>query len=234
MCYVQMMIESLLVPMIVLGYAIGALPIARILSHAWAGIDIREFGTGNPGAANVYRNVGLAPAALVAIVNLLQGLGPVLLARAVGLDEMGAVLVGLAAMAGYGWPVTQRFRGGRGVAVTIGVMSAFAAGPAAVLICIFLACIPMRKTSIATFVGFLTLPLYLTWTGSPSHVVALSLLALAYIVTRRLWGIWGYAEGSDGMTGRILRRVVLDYSPGQRLVGPRVERAGDRVGRDSV
>ena len=228
------MIEPLLVPMIVLGYAIGALPIARILSQLWAGIDIREFGTGNPGAANVYRNLGLVPAVLVALGNFLQGLGPVLLARMVGLDEVQAMLVGLSAMAGYGWPLTQRFRGGRGVAVSVGVMSAFAAGPIGVLICIFLACIPMRKTSIATFVGFLTLPLYLTWTGSPSHVVALSLLALAYIVTRRLWGIWGYAEGSDGMTGLILRRVILDSSPGQRLVGPRVERAGHGIGRDPV
>ena len=229
-----MMIEPLLLPILVLGYAIGSAPVARILSHAWAGIDIREFGTGNPGAANVYRNVGLMPAVLVATGNFLQGLGPVLLARAVGLDELQSMLVGLSAMAGYGWPVTQRFRGGRGVAVTIGVLSAFAAGPAGVLICIFLACIPMRKTSIATFVGFLTLPLYLTWTGSPSHVVALSVLAFAYIVTRRLWGIWGYAEGSDGMTGLILRRVILDSSPGQCLVGPRVERAGHGIGREPV
>ncbi len=229
-----MMIEPLLLPILVLGYAIGSAPVARILSHAWAGIDIREFGTGNPGAANVYRNVGLAPAVLVGLGNFMQGLGPVLLARAVGLDELQSMLVGLSAMAGYGWPVTQRFRGGRGVAVTIGVLSAFAAGPAAVLICIFLACTPIKKTSIATFFGFVALPVYFVWTGFASHVVALSLLALAYIVTRRLWGIWGYAEGSDGMTGLILRRVVLDSSPGQRLVGPRAEPAGDGSGRESV
>ena len=229
-----MTIEPLLFPMLGLGYAVGSVPVALILSQLWAGIDIREFGTGNPGAANVYRNVGLTPAILVATGSFLQGLGPVLMARAVGLDEPQSMLVGLAAMAGYGWPVTQRFRGGRGVAVTIGVMSAFAAGPAGVLICIFLACIPIKKTSIATFFGFVALPVYFVWTGFAPHVVALSLLALAYIVTRRLWGIWGYAEGSDGMTGLILRRVVLDYSPGQSLVGPRVEPAGDRVGRDSV
>ena len=229
-----MMIDPLLVPMLVLGYAIGSAPIARIFSQIWAGIDIREFGTGNPGAANVYRNVGLAPAVLVAVCNFMQGLGSVLLARAVGLDELQSMLVGLSAMAGYGWPVTQRFRGGRGVAVTIGVLSAFAAGPAGVLICIFLACIPMRKTSIATFVGFLTLPLYLTWTGSPSHVVALSVLAFAYIVTRRLWGIWSYSDSRYGITGLILRRVILDSSPGQRLVGPRIERAGHGIGREPV
>ena len=116
------MIDPLLVPMLVLGYAIGSAPIARIFSQIWAGIDIREFGTGNPGAANVYRNVGLAPAVLVAVCNFMQGLGSVLLARAVGLDELQSMLVGLSAMAGYGWPVTQRFRGGRGVAVTIGVI----------------------------------------------------------------------------------------------------------------
>ena len=82
------MIDPLLVPMLVLGYAIGSAPIARIFSQIWAGIDIREFGTGNPGAANVYRNVGLVPAVLVAVCNFMQGLGSVLLARAVGLDEL--------------------------------------------------------------------------------------------------------------------------------------------------
>ena len=211
------MIDPLLVPMLVLGYAIGSAPIARIFSQIWAGIDIREFGTGNPGAANVYRNVGLAPAVLVAVCNFMQGLGSVLLARAVGLDELQSTLVGLSAMAGYGWPLSQRFRGGRGVAVTIGVLSAFAAGPAGVLVCIFL-----------------TLPLYLTWTGSPSHVVALSVLAFAYIVTRRLWGIWSYSDSRYGITGLVLRRVILDSSPGQRLVGPRVERAGHGIGREPV
>ncbi len=228
------MIEPLLFPMLVVGYAIGSVPVARILIRTWAGIDIREFGTGNPGAANVYRNVGLAPAALVAILNLLQGFLPVVLARAAGLDELAAALVGLAAMAGYGWPATQRFRGGRGVAVTIGVLSAFAVGPAVVLIGMFLTCIPFRKTSIATLVGFIALPIYFIWAGSPPHVVALTGVALIYIVTRRLWGIWEYADGRGGLAGIILRRVILDASPGQRLVGARVEPAGEGTGRESI
>ena len=137
-------------------------------------------------------------------------------------------------MAGYGWPATQRFRGGRGVAVTIGVVSAFAAGPAAVLAGIYLACIPIKRTSIATFVCLLALPVYFALTGWPGLVIALSGLALTYIVTRRLWGIWDYARGREGLAGLILRRAILDASPGQCLVGPRVEPAGERVGRESI
>lgn len=217
-----------------MGYAIGSVPFALILSRLWAGIDIREYGTGNPGAANVYRNVGLAPAVLVATAGFLQGLGPVLLARAVGLSEMGTVLVGLMAMAGCGWPVTQRFRGGRGVAVTIGVLSGFAPVPAAVLAGIYLACIPIRQTSIATFVCFAALPIYFASTGWSGQVVALSGMALAYIVTRRLWGNWEQTEVRNGLAGLILQRAILDASPGQRLVGPRVDRAGEGVHRESV
>ena len=228
------MIDLLLVPMLALGYAIGSVPVARILSHIRAGIDIREFGTGNPGSANVYRNVGLAPAALVAIFNFLQGLVPVLLARAVGLDEIAAVLVGLAAMAGYGWPVSQRFRGGRGVAVTVGVLSAFAAGPAGVLAGVYLASIPIRATSVATLVCFVSLPIYFASTGWSGPVVTLSGLALAYIVTRRLWGNWDQADARFGLAELILRRAILDTSPGQRLVGPRLDQACDGSGRESV
>lgn len=120
-------------------YLLGSIP-TSLLAARWAGgIDLRTFGSGNLGATNLYRALGLKVAAPVGLFDLLKGTIPVILARRVfGAQLAGSpvdwwpLAVGLAAVAGHVWSPFVRFRGGKGVATAAGVFTGLA--PLAVLV----------------------------------------------------------------------------------------------------
>lgn len=111
----------------VLGYGIGIIPTA-ILIASRAGFDLRNEGSGNPGANNALRLGGLKLAAAVLFTEMAKGA----LAAVVGLwigGEAGLVIAGLSAIAGNLYNIVYRFRGGKGLAIAAGVI--LAAWPAA-------------------------------------------------------------------------------------------------------
>lgn len=102
------------------GYLLGSLPTAGLLARS-RGVDLRSQGSGNPGTANALRTSGPALAAAVLIVEAAKGY----LAVAAGdwmADETGAVAAGLGAVAGNVYNVWYGFRGGKGLAITLGVL----------------------------------------------------------------------------------------------------------------
>lgn len=106
-------------------YVVGSIDFAVIVARMH-GVDIREVGSGNPGASNVLRSVGKVPAAMVLLGDTLKGV----IGAAMGLIAAGTVdfksewvfLAGLAAVVGHCFPVFHRFRGGKGVATGLGVL----------------------------------------------------------------------------------------------------------------
>lgn len=104
----------------VAGYVIGSVPTAVWLGRLW-GVDLRRDGSGNPGANNARRLGGPTLAVLVLLVEITKGLA----AAAVGLvvaGEAGAVLSGLGAVTGNVYNIWYRFRGGKGLGITGGVL----------------------------------------------------------------------------------------------------------------
>jgi glycerol-3-phosphate acyltransferase PlsY len=119
------------VAMVVVGYLSGSVNYAIVVTRAVAGIDIRTVGNRNPGTANVGRNVGKGWAALVFFLDVFKGLGPILLTAQV-FDPASTVTkhavlgtVGAAAILGHTKPVFFGFRGGGGIATSIGVLGYF-------------------------------------------------------------------------------------------------------------
>ena len=102
-----------------LGYLLGAVPFAFILGSA-AGVDLRTVGTGNVGAGNLRRTVGIGPAVAAAVLDGLKGLAPVIIARRLGFDDGVAAASGVAAVVGHNWSVYLRSRAGRGLATAVG------------------------------------------------------------------------------------------------------------------
>lgn len=108
-------------------YLIGAIPVGLVLGKLLRGIDIREFGSGKTGATNVLRALGWGPAVATLLGDAAKGTLGVLIGRLLlgqfGVDagHYGEVIGGLAAVAGHNWPVYTGWRGGRGVATTLGV-----------------------------------------------------------------------------------------------------------------
>jgi glycerol-3-phosphate acyltransferase PlsY len=104
-------------------YLVGSIPTAVLVARA-KGIDIYSIGSGNPGASNVARALGKRWAILVFVVDAGKGAVAVAVSRFV-LSQSWAVasLMGLAAVVGHSWPVTTKFKGGRGVATGGGALA---------------------------------------------------------------------------------------------------------------
>lgn len=109
-----------------IGYLLGAIPFAFIVTRAAKGVDIRTVDIGNSGAGAVIRYVGVKSGALVAVGDIGKGLVAVLVAQYLGASLLVSFVSGMAAVAGHIWPVYIGFRGGQGVATLIGVFLALA------------------------------------------------------------------------------------------------------------
>lgn len=108
-----------------IGYLVGSLSFAVIVSRLFGLADPRSYGSGNPGATNVLRSGHKGAAIFTLLFDALKAYVPVLLARHWGLDEVTVVLVGLGAFIGHLWPVFFRFEGGKGVATAAGALLAY-------------------------------------------------------------------------------------------------------------
>jgi glycerol-3-phosphate acyltransferase PlsY len=114
-------------------YLLGATPTAYLAGRLARGIDLREHGSRNLGATNVYRVLGWRWAIPVALVDVAKGAIPVaLFARWAEMDPWGAVALGIAAVLGHVFSPYMGFRGGKGVATALGMFLALA--PVAVAI----------------------------------------------------------------------------------------------------
>ncbi len=123
--------------LIVLGYLIGSVPFAYLLTRRLAGIDLRTKGSGNVGAANVLRTAGVRTAMAVVGLDIAKGGLAVGLSKVLDSDPTGAVAAGIAAIIGHIYPVWIGFRGGKGVATACGVFGVLAPLPTVVAAVVF-------------------------------------------------------------------------------------------------
>ena len=107
---------------LVAAYLLGAAPSAYIVGRLRKGIDIRQVGSRNMGAMNVFYNVGFGWGALVLAMDIGKGAAAMALASAVDIPEVARFAAGMVAVLGHGFPVFLRFRGGKGGATAIGVL----------------------------------------------------------------------------------------------------------------
>lgn len=104
------------------GYLFGSVPSAYLIARLRKGIDIRQVGSRNMGAMNVYYHVGVIEAAIVLLVDVSKGIGAILLARWLDVPLAFQLLAGLAAVVGHVFPVFVKFRGGKGGATSLGIL----------------------------------------------------------------------------------------------------------------
>ena len=104
------------------GYIVGSLSPSFLLGKLLKNIDIREHGTGNAGTLNTLKVLGLGPAVITALFDLLKGLLSMYLAHLLGASPLCTHLVGLAAILGHTFPFYLRFKGGQGVATATAIM----------------------------------------------------------------------------------------------------------------
>lgn len=119
---------AIYVIMAIIAYAIGSISFSVIISRKMAGFDVREKGSGNAGSTNMLRSVGKKAALLTLICDILKGVVAILIALLIGKlnkEVNGAILVQIAAffvVVGHTFPIFFEFRGGKGVATSLGVI----------------------------------------------------------------------------------------------------------------
>jgi len=111
-----------IVGVLICAYLIGSFPSAYLAGRFRRGIDIREVGSKNVGAMNVFYKVGFAEGLLVLAVDIGKGAAAVALARWLGVPMIVELFAGVAAVIGHIFPVWLKFRGGRGGATIIGIL----------------------------------------------------------------------------------------------------------------
>jgi glycerol-3-phosphate acyltransferase PlsY len=105
-------------------YILGSIPTALIISRRIRSIDIRKVGDGNMGARNAFHTIGSKYGILIAIIDILKGTLPVVVAALAGLNTNLCMLTGIAAIAGHDFPIFAHFKGGQGLATSSGVILA--------------------------------------------------------------------------------------------------------------
>ena len=170
---------------ILVAYGIGSTPFAWLLARRWGARDLRRVGSGNVGAANVFRASGVTAGLLVAMLDVAKGAASVVVADRLGGGAVTASAAGLAAIVGHIYPVWLHFRGGKGVATACGVFAVLT--PAAVLpaLAVFISTVWLTKyVSLGSVLATLALPPIAYATGSPVPVVVVACGACALIVFR--------------------------------------------------
>ena len=187
-----------LLPSILIGYAIGSMPVAYLVAQSVGGVDLRRVGSGNVGTANVYRTSGLRLAIAVMIADMAKGTVAVLLPG----DGVSAVAAGVAAVVGQVYPVWLGFRGGKGVATATGVFGLLSPWPTAVAAAAFGVIVALtRFVSLGSIVATLVL-LAMEWLMPGLRAVDIGATIVAALILFRHRGnamrLWSRTERALG------------------------------------
>ena len=183
----------------VLGYLLGSIPFGLLLTRAAGGPDIREIGSGNIGATNVLRTGRKGLAAATLLLDALKGTAAVLLVAYYATSD-AALVAGLGAFLGHLFPVWLKFKGGKGVAVYIGLLIGLY-WPGALIFCgIWLVVAALsRYSSLAALVASALTPFALWLLQPRAAALFLLLTVLSWIMHRA--NIARLLNGSEGKIG---------------------------------
>ena len=173
--------------LLLIAYLIGAVPFALLLARRIAGTDVRSAGSGNVGAANVYRTTHPSLALAVMVLDVGKGCAVVVFAGSLGGDETLRAAAGAAAIVGHVFPVWLRFRGGKGVATACGVFAVLSPLATAMAAAMFVVVVWFtRYVSLGSVVASLAfLPLAYFEEARPATIACAIAMALLILVRHR-------------------------------------------------
>lgn len=195
---------------ILASYLIGSIPTAYIFGKVIKGIDIRKLGSGNVGATNAMRVLGKKAGITVLLLDIFKGfsvvvfLGDLLSPKiTVVPDEAIRLILGLCSICGHNWTVFLNFKGGKGVATTIGVILGLSVKIAglklilAVLLTWLLVFLITRIVSISSVVSAVALPVYLVIFKQSKILIIFGVLLAVFIVIRHTSNLKRLIQGKE-------------------------------------
>lgn len=190
-------------------YLMGSIPFAQLLSRR-RGIDLRRVGSGNVGATNVLRTLGVRPAVLAMMLDAVKGTVAVLIAQRISNGVAAPVAAGLASMIGHVYPVWLRFRGGKGVATAAGAFAVLTPVAAAVAVGAFLLTVAVtRFISVGSMVAALTLAGWAIASDAPTIVAIGAAIGAALVLIGHRANLLRLVAGTERRVGqRGVRELV--------------------------
>lgn len=196
---------------IIVSYLLGCVPIAYILGWMSKGIDIRKFGSGNVGATNALRVLGKGPGITVLVLDILKGfmavifLGNLLISKITLIPpETTRIILGLSCICGHNWTIFLRFKGGKGIATTSGVLLGLAVKISGLKIIVGLVILTwiavfiiIRIVSAASIIAGLALPIYMVIFRQSNVLIFLGIVLSIFIVLRHRSNLKRLFEGKE-------------------------------------
>lgn len=187
---------------VVLGYLLGSLPFAVIVSRIFGLADPRSFGSGNPGATNVLRTGNKKAALLTLIGDALKGWIAMQIAAALGADGVGVVVAGVAAFFGHVFPLFLKFKGGKGVATALGVLAGLSGWLALICAGVWLVvAFVTRYSSLAALLAAVAAPAAALYLQLPPPAVFAATAMAAILVQRHRENIRRLLAGTESKIG---------------------------------
>jgi len=210
---------------VVIGYLLGSIPTGYLVA-GFKGVDIRKQGSGNIGATNVFRTLGKGPGIFVFVCDALKGVAAVLIAKAVLFSHpvswhsevihqadlitetirfmpasMAGIIAGVACILGHNFPVWLKFKGGKGVATSLGVVIGLVPLAAVIAFAIWtIVFFASGYVSLASIIAALAVPATVALTARGSDrtpLLVFTLLAALLIVARHRANIQRLLNGTE-------------------------------------
>lgn len=182
--------NNLLMPLLAaLSFLMGSIPFGLLFTRP-LGINLRKIGSGNIGATNVLRAAGKGPAILTLIGDLLKGAAAVAIGKLLGADLMWQGIMGISAVIGHDFSPFLRFRGGKGVATSMGVVLVYTPLMGAAALALWITTVALtRYSSLGALVAFTLLPIIMAAMGYPNIVLTITAIITTLIVTKHAQNI---------------------------------------------
>ena len=196
----------LLASSLVVTYLIGAIPTAYIFGRLLKGVDIRQHGSGNVGATNAFRVLGKNPGIAVLAIDILKGVIPTTLVANIFKfnDPVTLVIIGLVAVAAHNWTVFLQFKGGKGIATSLGVLIGLTIqipGLRPVLLIVvgtwLVIFLFSGYVSLASLLAAISLPICMVFVDAPLVLKIMSIVLCLFIVFRHRSNITRLIQGKE-------------------------------------
>ena len=197
------MYQLLAIPFLVVGYLVGTIPTGWLVARA-RGVDIQQVGSGNIGATNVLRSLGVGPALFVVLMDPVKGAMAAALPLLLGMDQWTVAATGLATVLGNNFNMFLGMRGGKGIATSLGVF--LVVNPVVTAVAAVLGIFTMaigRYVSLGSMVGMVSAPLFLLASGVfPFPDLALATILALLALYRHRENLRRLAKGTERRLGQ--------------------------------
>jgi glycerol-3-phosphate acyltransferase PlsY len=188
--------------LIIFAFLSGSIPVGVIIAKV-KGVDIKKVGSGNIGATNVLRSLGRWPAALTLLGDMLKGTAAVALGRYFEVSTLYEGIIGFSAILGHNFSLFLNFKGGKGVATSLGVLLFYSPFAAFITFIIWLVVVLSTKySSLGALVSFGLLPLSIYVVDCSKEKLFVAFLITVFIVIRHKNNIQRLMKGTERKIGQ--------------------------------